>query len=367
MAKTEFGVNHSLSNKLWSKKLAMEAIRKTWIGKFIGKGQNSLIMEKVELRKDAGDKITCGLVIQLGGDGIQGDATLEGNEESMQFFNDSVLIDQLRHAVRVNGRMTEKRVPYNMRNTAKDLLGDWWADRFDQTFFNHIAGYTAETDTRYSGNNSIIAPSTNRILRPNSRSDDESLVAGDEFSLELIDYAKEKAMTANTGDSTGPLVRPIRMGGGEFYVMFLHDFQVTDLRTSTSTGQWLDIQKAAMQGGDVTKNPIFTGALGVYNGVILHQAHRVTQGVNSSTAAAETDVRRAVLCGAQSAMIAFGGQNSDTRYTWVEKKFDYDNQLGVSAGAIWGMKKCVYAPESGSDNQEDYGTIVVPTYAVAHS
>lgn len=367
MAKTEFGVNHSLSNKLWSKLLAKEAIRKTWMGKFIGQDDNSLIREKVDLRKDAGDKITCGLVIDLLGDGIQGDATLEGNEESMQFFNDSILIDQLRHAVRVNGRMTEKRVPYDMRETARDRLAQWYAKRMDTSFFNHLCGNTAESNTVFTGNNATVAPTTNRIFRPNSVSADESLTSTDTFSLELIDFAKEKAITANTEDSTGPLLRPIMIEGEECYVMFLHDYQVTDLRTSTSTGQWLDIQKAAMQGGDVKGNPIFNGALGKYNGVILHQTPRVTLGVNSTSGAAVSDTRRAVLCGANACLMAFGGNNSDTRYTWVEKTFDYDNQLGVAAGAIWGLKKTVYAPESGSTNQEDYGTMVVSTYAAAHA
>ena len=367
MAKTEFGVNHSLAVKLWSKILAREAIRKTWMQKFIGKDDNSLIYEKIDLRKDAGDKITCGLVIDLEGDGVQGDGTLEGNEESMQFFNDSLFVDQLRNGVRINGRMTEKRVPYDLRYTAKERLAQWYAKRFDISFFNHICGNTVQSDSRYTGNNTVTAPTTNRIFRPNSVATDQALAAGDEFSLELVDFAKEKAITASTEASTGPLIRPIMMDGGEYYVMFLHDYQVTDLRTSTSTGQWLDIQKAAMQGGDVAKNPVFSGALGVYNGVILHQAARVTQGVHSTAGTAVTTSRRAVLCGCNSALIAFGGENDDTRYSWVEKSFDYDNQLGVAAGAIWGLKKSIYAPESGSTNQEDYGTVVVPTYAVAHA
>lgn len=367
MAKTEFGVNHSLAVKLWSKLLAKEAIRKAWMQKFIGSDDNALIYEKVDLRKEAGDKITCGLVLDLEGDGVQGDGTLEGNEEAMQFFNDSLFVDQLRNGVKINGRMTEKRVPYDLRYTAKERLAQWYAKRFDISFFNHICGNVAQTDTKFTGNNSVVAATTNRIFRPNSVAADESLGTSDTFVLELVDFAKEKAMTASTEASTGPLIRPIMMNGGEYYVMFLHDYQVTDLRTSTSTGQWLDIQKAAMQGGDVTNNPIFSGALGVYNGVIMHQAARVTLGVNSTTSAAVANTRRAVLCGCNAALIAFGGENDETRYSWVEKSFDYDNQLGVAAGAIWGLKKTVYAPESGSTNQEDYGSIVIPTYAAAHA
>ncbi len=368
MAKTEFGVNHPLTVKLYSKLLATEAIRKTFIGKFIGSNSDSLIHEKVDLKKSAGDQITCGLRVQLGGDGIQGDGTLEGNEEAMQFYDDALVVNQLRHAVRLKGRMTEQRVPYNLRDEAKVGLTDWYAARMDTAFFNHICGNTAQTDTKYTGNNATIAPSTNRHIWAGGVSADESLTSAMTMTLEAIDVARQTAETASTADSTGPLVRPIKHMGNDHYVMFLHDYQVHDLRTNTSTGQWLDIQKSAMEGGDVKGNPIFTGALGMYNGVILHKASRVTQGVNSSTGAADTDTRRAVLCGAQAAMIAFGGNNSDTRYEWSEELFDYQNQFGVAAGSIFGMKKTKYIPDDNSStNAEDFGAVVVSTYAAAAS
>jgi N4-gp56 family major capsid protein len=106
-------------------------------------------------------------------------------------------------------------------------------------------------------------------------------------------------------------------------------------------------------------NPIFSGALGVYNGVILHEAFRVSQGVNSSTGAAISTVRRAVLCGAQSAFIGFGQNTSFKEMSWQEKLFDYGNQLGVKAGSIFGLKKAVF-------NSTDFGTVVVSSYAAAH-
>ena len=366
MAKTEFGVNHPLSVSVWSKDLANEAFRRTFIGKFIGEDENSLIQEKVDLKKSAGDNITCGLNVQLQGDGVQGDATLEGNEEALQFYDDNLVINQLRHASRLKGRMTEQRVPYNLRKLSRDRLADWFARRMDVSFFNQICGNTAQADTMFTGNNATIAPSTNRQFWAGGQSDDQSLTSSHTFSLDLVDIARQKAETASIEDDTGPLVRPIKYMGGDYYVMFLHDYQVHDLRTNTSTGQWLDIQRAAMQGGDVKGNPIFTGALGIYNGVVLHKASRVTQGVNSSTGAAETDVRRAVLCGAQAAMIAFGSGNGKTRYTWNEELFDYGNQFGVAAGSIFGLKKTKFIPEDNSStNAEDFGTIVISTNAAA--
>ena len=106
MATTDYGVNHSLAVKLWSKKLAHEALKQTYMGKFLGTGSDSLIQIKDDTQKSAGDKVTFGLRMQLTGNGVQGDATLEGNEESLVTYSDNVTIDQLRHAVRSGGRKT---------------------------------------------------------------------------------------------------------------------------------------------------------------------------------------------------------------------------------------------------------------------
>jgi N4-gp56 family major capsid protein len=106
-------------------------------------------------------------------------------------------------------------------------------------------------------------------------------------------------------------------------------------------------------------NPIFQGGsfLGIYNGVAIHESARVVNGVNSTTGAAVTNARRAVLCGAQAAVMATGRDDSGPeKMNWVEELFDYNNQLGVAAGMIAGMKKTQF-------NALDFGTIVFATYA----
>jgi N4-gp56 family major capsid protein len=352
MATTSYGVNDALAVKLWGKKLFQDALKKTYASKFTGKGSNSLCQIKDETSKGPGDKITVGLRMQLSGTGVQGDGTLEGNEEALTTYSDSVFIDQLRHAVRSAGKMSEQRVPFSVREEAKAGLEDWWADRIDTWFFNQLAGNTAQSDTRYTGNQAAIAPSTNRKLFVTG-SADESQGSGNVMTLTMIDKCVERAETLS------PTMRPVMVGGEKKWVMFLHPYQVYDIRTSTSTGQWLDIQKAALSGGNDSKSPIYTGALGEYNGVVLHMASRVPTGVNSSTGAAVSTVRRAIFCGAQAAMMAYGQKDQSAEMSWVEELFDYGNQLGVSAGMIAGLKKTQF-------NSEDFGTIVVSSYAAAH-
>ena len=353
MAVTDYGVNSNEAVKLWSRKLAREALKATYIQKFIGEDDNSVIQVKNDTKESKGDRVRMTLRVLPTGDGVQGDNTLDGNEEALVTYTDDVVINQLRHAHKSNGKMSEQRVPWSVREECMSSLRDWWADRWDTWFFNHMCGNTAITDTRYSGHNAIAAPTSGRILYSTGSSD--ANVAADStkvFTLAMIDKAVEAATTAS------PLIRPININGGKHFVAFLHPYQVTDMRTSTSTGQWLDIQKAALSGDASKTNPIFSGALGVYNGVILHSSTRVTLGVTSG--AAQSNVRRAVLCGAQAGVAAFGKGHSFKQYDWVEEPKDYKNKLGVAAGCIAGMKKSQF-------NSADFGTIVMSTYAAAHT
>jgi N4-gp56 family major capsid protein len=356
MATTTFGVNDALSNKLWAKKLTVEALKPTFFGRFMGTNANAMIHVKTETSKASGDKVTFGLRTQLTGDGVTESQTLEGNEESLTTYADSVFINELAHAVRVKSEnsIDAQRVPFDLRAEARDGLQDWYSNRFDTVMFNHLAGIHTETRAVYNGNNTPTAPSAGRKLFVTGAVD-ELQVAGQIFNLNLIDKAVEAAKTAT------PLIRPIRVNGDEMYVIFLHPYQVYDLRTQTNAGQWLDIQKAALAGGKGAASPIFTGALGVYNNVIMHESTRVPTGINSTTAATITTVRRAVFCGAQAGALAwsqrFGG--GDANYKWVEDLFDYERELGVSAQTIWGIKKTVF-------NSVDFGAITVSSYAVAH-
>lgn len=313
MALTEFGVNHALANKLYSKKLALEILKETDIADLISEGSDSVGQILTETQKAAGDQITWGLEMQLSGTGIQGDGILEGNEEELTYYDDAVLINQLRHAVRSKGKMSEQRVPYPVRERAKNRLRDWWTDRFGVSIFNQLCGYTVQSDTRFTGNNTVTAPDSTHHIWGGDATSDATIDAADTISLRDIDRLVEKAKTIT------PTVRPIMMNGRKKYVLFIHPYQEFNLRQSAaSAGSWFDIQKAALQGGDKTGNPLYRDALGEYRDVILRVDTRVTQGVSATTTAIST-VRRAVFCGAQSFCIAFGQDGGANKFSWVEE------------------------------------------------
>lgn len=369
MAITSYGVNDALAVKLWSKKLDHEALKYTDIGPLIGTDPNSIIHLKTETQKGKGDRITYGIRMQLSGAGFTENQLAEGNGESLTTYSDSLLINELGHVVGVKSEYTidQQRVPFDLREEAQGGLRDWYAKRFSGAFFNQVCGYTLATDVRYTGLNAALAPTSTRIIRQSNRASDDLLVAGDEFTLSLIDRAKTAAITAT------PKIRPATFSGGggsmgmgqrrdynktltDKYVMYLHPYQINSIRTNTSTGQWLDITKAATQGNG-TNNPIYTGSIGEYNGVIMRSAEDVTPGISAGGVTVAT-ARRAVLLGGQAVMMAFGMRNSPEKYRWNEELFDHKRRLEVSAWTIHGMKKTQY-------NSVDYGVIVVSSYAVA--
>lgn len=365
MATTTYGVNDALAVKLWSRRLDVEALKETSFARFMGEDAGSLCRIMPDTKKGAGDRVRWGLRRLATGAGTTEGEAQEGNEESLTKFHDEMFINELGHAHRVsNGEdsIDVQRVPYDLREECYESLRDWWAERYDTIFFNVLAGYTPANTValgglaglKLAGFNTITAPSTNRIVRAGNVATDELVTSGDPLLLSHIDVLVNRAKT------TSPMIRPIKGLGKDLdYVLFIHEDQVTSLRTDAATaGNWFDLQKARLQGGEGDKSGLYDGAIGIYNRTLVVASTRVPNGVNSTTGAADTDVRRAIFCGASAAAWAFGKSASASKYKWTEELFDYQRELGVRASTIFGMKKSIY-------NSEDYGTIVLSTYAAA--
>lgn len=364
MSYTSFAVNDAMAIKVWSQETAAYERDTSEIAKLEGEDTNSIIQVKNDFSKTngKGDTITYSIRARLSGQGFTRGETAQGNARSLTYFSDSIVISELGQTVGVESENTidAQRVPFNLRRDARDSLSEWWKDRKSRIFFNHVCGYTpANTEAvdtsgqKYVGFNTVVAPSSTRIIRAGTAANDQSLTSADTFTVALIDRAKE---LAGVGDN---IVAPIEIGGQPKHVMYLDPAQVTQLRTNAGSGGWLDITKAAMQGGKITGNPIYTGALGEWNNVILRQSQDVTTGVHGSTGADVSTVRRAVLLGKQAAVCAYGGANKygPMKYRWSEEMFDHDRKMEVGAWSIFGCKKVVF-------NSIDLGTIVVSTYAV---
>lgn len=218
MATTSFGVNDAMAVKLWAKMLAVQERDNLDLAPLMGDDANSIIHIKKDLSKGKGDSITFGLRARLSGDGKTENETAEGNGEALSIYSTSLVINELGHVVGVKSENTidAQRVPFDLRQEAKDGLSEWWAERMSVSFFNQVCGYTPQTSTKYTGLNAVTAHTSNRKIFAGSATNDQGLTSADTFTLDLIDQAVEMATIG------AQPVRPIMIGGAKKFVVYLH-------------------------------------------------------------------------------------------------------------------------------------------------
>lgn len=361
MSQTVVAFGDAKAQKKWSANLAVDTRKKSYFeNRFIGTDDNAVIQRKTELETGAGDRISFDLCVQMRNRPTYGDQRLEGKEESLKFYTDEVIIDQVRHAASAGGKMSRKRTAHDMRMIAKNRLGDYFSRLVDELFFMYLSGarginqdfIEASDYTGFAGN-SFDAPDASHQLYGGSATSKASLTSGDKLTTTVIEKAINKAEMMQALDPKVANMVPVTNGADNQYVLLMSPFQEYDLRTNSTTGQWLDIQKAAAT-AEGRKNPIFLGGLGLLNNTVLHKHRNVIRfsdyGSGSNVAAA-----RALVLGRQAAVVAYGTANG-MRYSWEENTKDYGNEPTVASGFIGGIKKTRF-------NGKDFGVLSIDTAA----
>jgi len=352
MAVTEFGTNAAQTRKVWAKLTMREAIYKTWMKKFMGESEDSVIQVVPDLEEGAGDEVKYDLLVQMSGYGVGGDNPIKGFEEALTYYQDSVKIDQRRlaHAFR---RMSQQRTVHDLRKDGRRNLSERWATILDELLFGQLAGSfdastSAPADFQAHGGNALVSPTSDTDHYKNDQANT--------LTTNMLEGLVEKAKTIE------PLVRPCKIDGMDVYVYVAHPYSITDLRTNTSSNQWIEVTKFANM-GSVKNNPFFTGAVGMWANVVIYDSTRIPI-LNPGA----SQYARNLLLGAQAGVVAFGNayakferesMGDDNMMSWWEEVDDYGNARGVATGAIFGVKPCIF-------NSKRFGCIVHETKAVAH-
>lgn len=343
------GANEALAVEIWSQMLFVEALNATFINRFMGDTTDSLFVRLTDLERGPGDTIRFDLLTQEAGYGVNDNAELKGSEGAIGYQPSTVIIEQKRHALS-HYRMSQQRTIHDLRRDAMRNLKDFFARVIDEhaaaALVGELQAGALKTDVDDFHGVTLTAPDA-------AHKKDHGATT---FKADHISAAKWNAATI-TSANNGP-IRPIRINGMDWYVMFVHPYQAANLRQDSD---WINAQQNAQLRGDA--NPIFTGALGVYDGVVLHAWNYLPPGA--------TNDKHAVLCGAGALTVAFGrsftaldgvtrGTTRDDGFPvhWVEEIEDYGGQVGIAAGMVYGIKKNIF-------NSIDYATYRVTTEDVA--
>lgn len=357
MADTQIATGHAVTAEQFRDSVFQEFLDRLLLAPFMGMDPMSAIQVSEDLTKKPGDAVTFNLASALDGSGVQGENTLEGNEEAMEFFGQRVVIDEFANAVRSAGNLTVQRTPFGLLEQFKPALAEWLAQYVEQRMFNKMAdiagvAYGSATEAQ---KNAWSVSNSDRVLFGAATANYSGVHATDlanvDSTTDLLNVA-HISLLKRLAQLADPKIRPIRVKGEQdWFLLFAHPYAIRDLRNSDP---WTQAQREAMPRG--ANNPLFTGAIGSWDGVIVHEAPKalLLSGVGNGS----IDVSAGFLVGAQALLYAQGAYDGRDRVKVVEKDFDYGRQQGAAIMSLFEVEKAYF-------NSKDHGIVRGYTAAVS--
>lgn len=376
MASTGMLTLDPLTQKRWEMTGWLNVGQHTALGRMFNKGAVYFPEEMLgEDRK--GDQLTYDYIGKMIGNPIGEGGTLDGNEKALDLGSFSMVINETRDAVQIPVSGIEpQRTKTNMEKAAKTVLPNRAAELVDTGVFQQLAGVnptsftmngttfdTAARKLHVQGHNTPVAPTSQRIVRPNSRATDQAIVSTDVISLPLLDYAMELNQTSE---------QPIEPFDDGTFDLYLHPYDVTNLKLDTTSAvQWNAIELAKITGGqndEYGEEPKFKNKLtqvGRYEMINIFRSPRVAQGAINDTSTVITTVHRNVLVGKNALTFAspLGGRitDEDVPLKIIDQVKDYGKYKGLGFELLYGLKK------TSPTNGQDIGCMVISTYGAAHT
>lgn len=317
--RTNVNIPTALVPKVWAKKVWHEGLKDSYFDKFTALDGSNVVHKNEDLKNVKGDSVVFGLMMNLSGQGVEGNQRkLTGVEEGLNIYDFTVQTQLVRNAVS-RYEADDQKVQYDMLKEIKGLLKQWLSDWFDNKLISELS----------------YSPSSDAVLYASAAGTQSSITANDKLTTTIISRAKRKAMMH------APKVQPIKVDGMDKYIMLVHPWAARDLKDDP---KWLAAQQNANVRG--SKNPIFTGSLGEYDGVILYEYERV---ISDFTGASSASVSHNLLLGKQAACFAVTRPAKH-----IEQTDDYGNIAGNGIAFYGAVKKTKF-------NNQDYGVINVLT------
>lgn len=367
------GVGDPQAIRKYSAKLAFDIVQMSYFKKFTGRTENSIVMEMLDLESSSGDVIQYDLSMGLRGEGVAGDDIAEGREEAPEYLIDEIRIDQIRKPIAVGSKMSRQRTIHDIRRNAKNHGAEWMAAWLDELIFCYASGVAGNaanvlnerSNFRFASwaGNPIQAPDAGHLVYGGAATSKASLVGTDKMTVDLVRRLAVKAQMLGSRNPNVVELAPVDVDGEKCFVLVMSPDQDFDLRTAAGPGDWMEIQKHSnVKSGS---NPLFTGATGKIDNVVLHKHQRIRR-MGDYGAGASVEAHRALFMGRQAVGLAWGADNSGngTRIRWVEKLKDYDDKVSISGGMVVGAKKTRFRRKDGGGGT-DYGVIAVDTAAKA--
>jgi hypothetical protein len=189
--------------KVWEKMLWTEANDELWWKNWISDDKSNIIERNTDLTKNKGDQIVFGLLPRITDTGKTNDNDMEGSEQDLTFFGDSVTITQYKQAVINTGNYKSQIIPFEDLYAMKEALKVWAAERLDGLFFS------AMNKAGWNQTNNVLTVGTTKYTQASMTLSANELLLADIRKLPY--FARQRR------------INPLRIGGKNYYVLLMHD------------------------------------------------------------------------------------------------------------------------------------------------
>ncbi len=351
MAYTEVLTAHGVTVSAWEDRIAAEYIGQLWMKNLMGPSADAVIQVKQDLTKMPGDAINVAIRSQMKGGYVAGNAFGLGNEGRVEFYNQRIVIDNIRHLVRFDDvPMSQKRVGWDLLNQGREALVEKARIRLDEDI---IASLSDATTTRVRGRYLYGATDGNWNATHASGLTNIDNTA-DQLTTNMIRIAKRKALIpVNATARIRPMNVKVGMNFEQWYVSINHPYCIRDLVDNDAA--YRNAQLLLPPNGN-RDSPLFTGNAfrGSYDGVLIYEYDRIQ--LYSST----IQVAGNLFLGAQAGTVVWGQMPK-----FNEQEQDLGHTVSYEVHEIRKTNKLAFGRNAIDATLSDEDNGIVHVYAAA--
>lgn len=347
MAYTEVLTDNGLTEEKWDNKLFREYIDQMWWKHLMGTSSNAVIQVKNQLTKGPGDAITIGLRGRVQGGKVTGNNQGIGNEGSLEFYNQRIVIDNVRHLLKFKDvPMSNKRVGFDILTEGKDGL----TEKSQEDLEDQITTDLSDTSNGRVQGRYLYGAADSNWNSTHSTALTAVDNANDQLTTNMMRIAKRKATIPVNATAK---IRPMKVKMGkkleQWYVFVGHPYSLRDMFDNDAA--WKNAQLNIPPGTNMS-SPIFTGSSfkGSYDGILIYEYERTN--LVSST----IQVSHNFLLGAQAHAVVWG-----QRSKFGEEFTDLKHDVTYETHEIRGSSKLYF----NRATVEDQGVVHVFAAAVS--
>jgi len=326
MSNTTFASGNKVTR--WSLRLWKEYVREERFARYTGEEPNNVFQIVSDLQKQRGETVTIPLITKLSNSPIYDDNTLEGNEEALSNYADSVTVRQIRMAV-ARGEHEQSKGVIDILEGARYMLKKWMMEqlrdvKIARMLCPNLDGTTTYASTSEADKDLHLAANTDRylfgaLLSNRSTTDHSASLLNVDTTDDTLDRGII-SLLKRIAESADPLLTPITVGEDEeWWVAFTGTNPHRDFTAD------MDNVHPSAAPRSLEKNPIYRSGDQVYQNVVVRRIPEMAS--IGTVGASSAPVYQVAFCGAQAVWTAWAKLTRAVRNG--RDGSDYGNIRGV--------------------------------------